>query len=412
MHRSAATCFTRKRKLDFTTVLGLLLRKGVKSLQLMLNEWVLGLAEEAEPVSASAFTQARAHLRHTAFIELNQCAVVEVMYRDDTYRRFKGWRLLAVDGSKVVLPDSADTRASFGQIKYKNSQVEGKRTYAMASVLYDVLNQVALDSVLAPARSYEVKLAMDHIVHTQEDDLIVADRGYAAYVFLAALSRQQRAFVVRCSSGSFGVAQRMLNGEGPDSQIATLRIPAEQKKGALAAQLPLTLQVRLVRIRLKTGENEVLVTSLLDEDRYPVADLVEIYRLRWGIEGFYGVLKTRLDLENFTGKSAESVRQDFYAAVYLTGLESILTADSNAQLAQKELKHPQQVNQAVSFNAIKNEVFALLTGNEAAEVVVEKLERLFLTNPVCCRPERHGLRQKRSDNHLLNYRKRKRKICF
>ncbi len=42
-----------------------------------------------------------------------------------------------------------------------------------------------------------------------------------------------------------------------------------------------------------------------------------LYRLRRGIETFYGLLKTRLALENFTGISAEAVRQDFYATVYL-----------------------------------------------------------------------------------------------
>ena len=50
------------------------------------------------------------------------------------------------------------------------------------------------------------------------------------------------------------------------------------------------------------------------------------YGLRWGIESFYGLNKTRLELENFTGNGAEAVRQDFHATVYLSGLESILTA--------------------------------------------------------------------------------------
>jgi TonB-linked SusC/RagA family outer membrane protein len=91
-------------------------------------------------------------------------------------------------------------------------------------------------------------------------------------------------------------------------------------------------------------------------DRFPTRDFKEIYYLRWGVETFYGTLKGRLDIENFTGKTAESVYQDFYAAIYLTGLESILTQSTNETLAQKETQHPQQVNRSVSFNAIKNVV--------------------------------------------------------
>ncbi|WP_408610393.1 transposase [Beggiatoa alba] len=70
------------------------------------------------------------------------------------------------------------------------------------------------------------------------------------------------------------------------------------------------------------------MTRLRDETLHPTADFKELYRLRWGIETFFGLLKTRLGLENFTGKSAESVYQDFYSTVYLTGVESILTESS------------------------------------------------------------------------------------
>ena len=47
-----------------------------------------------------------------------------------------------------------------------------------------------------------------------------------------------------------------------------------------------------------------------------------------------------------------------------------------------------------------------------SKAVVQKLERLFLMSPTCQRSERDVHRQKRSDNHLLNYQKRGRKICF
>lgn len=118
--------------------------------------------------------------------------------------------------------------------------------------------------------------------------------------------------------------------------------------------MPKALTVRFVRVLLDTGEWEVLVTSLRDEPLYPTADFKALYHLRWGIETFYGILKTRLELENFSGLSVESVKQDFYATLYLTGLESILTADAQAQLDQRPTQHRQTVNRGVAFNIIKN----------------------------------------------------------
>jgi len=85
------------------------------------------------------------------------------------------------------------------------------------------------------------------------------------------------------------------------------------------------IEKRFVWVRLSTGEIEVLVTSRLDEEKYTTQMLKELYHLRWGVEGFFGVLKERLKMDNFTGKTVVSVRQDFFATMFLTGLESVLT---------------------------------------------------------------------------------------
>jgi hypothetical protein len=52
-------------------------------------------------VSSSAFTQARANLKHTAFIALNN-GNVEIYYRDGIYEKYNDLRVLAIDGSKVI----------------------------------------------------------------------------------------------------------------------------------------------------------------------------------------------------------------------------------------------------------------------------------------------------------------------
>ena len=84
----------------------LILKKSMKSIQLILNEFTSTF--DLQTMSNSAFTQARANLKYTAFIELNQKAVVDVMYSDDNIRLYKGMRVLGVDGSKILLPDSPD----------------------------------------------------------------------------------------------------------------------------------------------------------------------------------------------------------------------------------------------------------------------------------------------------------------
>lgn len=411
-HRTTAKAFTRERRLTFPLVVTLLLRKGVKSLQNMVNEAMGWLAEP--PVTGSAFSQARYKLRHTAFIELNEAAVVGTVYAGNDYLTFWGFRVLAVDGSKILLPDTDDVRAAFGTITYSNGKPEiaGEHAYALASVLYDVRNRIALEATLGEAKAYEVDLAVAHLAGTRPGDLLVMDRNYPSYRMLAELTRHGRDFVVRCSAASFAPARRMLNGEGPDSQVVTLTPCAAQAPEIRQLGLAQALRVRFVRVRLSTGEWEVLVTSLLDETRYPTEGFLELYGLRWGLETFYGILKTRLDLENFTGLTAEAVRQDFHATVYLTGLEAILTADAQQHLDAKKTLHPQAVNRAVSFNAIKHHALELLYSDLNTTALAERLTALFLTSPTTDRPQRNPPRKKSSSRALLDFHKRRKKHCY
>src|ERR1035437_8449909 len=148
LHSASENDFTRTRSLPFPLVLTLVMRKSVKSLQNVVNEAMTWL--DQAPVTASAYSQARYKLKHTAFIALNQKAVVDTQYGDGQYLKFKGFRLLAVDGSKIVLPDSLDVREEFGTIAWSNgkdSEIQGDRPYALASVLYDVLIRIAVDAL-------------------------------------------------------------------------------------------------------------------------------------------------------------------------------------------------------------------------------------------------------------------------
>jgi hypothetical protein len=275
-----------------------------------------------------------------------------------------------------------------------------------------VLNRIAVDANLAPAKAYEVDLAIAHLHHTTASDLLLMDRNYPSYRMMAELSHRQRAFVIRCTANSFKTARQLAKGKGLASQVVTLTPPDGQLADIRQRGLPEKITVRFVRVMLTTGEAEILVSSLLDEHVYPSADFATLYRLRWGIETFYGILKTRLALENFTGQSVEAIKQDFYATIYLTGLESVLTDTAQACLDDRNTRHPQTVNRAVSFNAIKNQAFDLLFSNLDTHMLTEQLTTLFLKNPSSQRRERNPPRRKSSPRALLNFQKRKKKHCF
>jgi hypothetical protein len=407
------SAFTRTRKLTFKSVAILILQKSLKSMQNRLNEFFDKLCNDIKPATASAFTQARSNLRHTAFIALNKEGVVDPFYADGIFKKWRNFRLFAIDGSKIVLPASLEIRDEFGAIATtdKYGTRNGEYNAAMASVLYDVLNGIAVDSKLAGCRSSELELAKGHLRHIREGDLLLADRNYPSFEFMASVLAHAGHFVVRCSRGSFREVRQMFDDADTVSRVIKITPHHMNNKRIKGLGLPSELQVRLVRVMLKTGEPEVLITSLLD-DRITPDDFKELYNLRWGIETYYHRLKSHLNLENFSGLTVESVMQDFYAMVFLSGLESVLVTDAQEVLDTKNCKHPQRVNHAVSFNVLKNNIMELLYSNEDLASIVAKMTSLFLASPITARRGRQAPRKVISPSRSLSYQRRGRKIVF
>ena len=202
----------------------------------------------------------------------------------------------------------------------------------------------------------------------------------------------------------------------PDSQVVKLKASRDQHAMLKAAALPLTITLRFVRVYLDTGEMEVLVTSLLDENTYDTEFFKKLYARRWGIETFYGTIKGRLNLENFTGKSVEAILQDFHATIFISALESLITEDAQEHLDQKQTQknneHPQRVNKAVSFNAIKNQVLELFYRQKDPQIILDTLTRLFLQKTISTIEKPDKTRIKSSLRKKYNFHRRKKKICY
>ena len=411
-HKVKDSSFTRVRKLSFINVVLLVLQKGLKSLQNRLNEFFDKFSSIITPATASAFSQARSNLKHTAFIDLNKTAIVDTFYADDVYKKWNNYRILAIDGSKIRLPESEKIKEEFGSVgtsDYKGDP-SGEYNAAIASVLYDVKNRIVLDSIIDPWRSSELALAIRHLEHVKTGDLILSDRNYPGYEYIGSVVKRRADCLIRCSRSSFKEARMMFADSSITSMIATIK-PHMSKKKIAALGLPERLKVRFVRVILSTGEPEVLVTTILDESFSP-NDFKELYHQRWGVETYYHTIKNHLTLENFSGLTVESIKQDFYAMIFMSNLESILTDEAEEILDSRVTQHEQQVNHAVSFNALKNNVIDLLSGEEDLNVVFKKLTMLFMMNPTVKRVDRHVERKTAPKSKLIDFYRRKKKIVY
>jgi hypothetical protein len=420
-HRRRAVDFSRQCRLTFPVLMLLLLQKGLKSLQARLHELFWQLAPDAAlpSVSAGALTHARAKLHASVFIELNQQALLPLVYGPEhgsLLQRWRGHRLLSVDSSLMRLPTSRSVGARFGWVQCANHHGPLERyPQGRVSVLYDVLNELALEARLVASTVAETQLAHEHLGCVRPGDVLLNDRGYTGYSWLAAVQAAGAQCISRASRGSFRAVQELFaRNEAGVSRIVTLSAPKETRQLCQERGWPLEMAVRLVSVRLKSGELEVLVSSLLDPALYPTEEFGSVYWRRWGQETYYGRLKGRLDLEHCSGTTVEAVEQDFQASVLLSNVESVVIGPAQAQLSActAQRRQPVKVNRAVSFHALKSRLIDLLASTLPAERVLAELTQWFESNPVSVRADRAAPRRKPSPSRSYHYQRRVRKIVF
>jgi hypothetical protein len=356
-HRETEKSFTRNRCLTFIVLITFLLNMLKRSQQDELDEFfklLNGTDVAVRIVTKSALTQARKKLKFEAFVELNRVQTC-YFYQSLQPETWMGWRLLAVDGSTLQVPNTPDNLTYFGAwYPAKGSPCP----MARISQMFDVLNAVTVDAAIAPKAVGERDLAAEHFAHLRLNDLVLLDRGYPAFWLFALILKQGAHFCARMKAGSWNIVKDFV-ASGLDEQIVVLQpnyiAQQECKKRKLSAKRML---IRLIRVELEDGEIEVLATSLLDHQTYPVSIFKELYHLRWPVEEQYKVFKTRLELENFSGTSVLAVYQDFHAKVFAANLTAILARPAQEVVAQHSLekKYRCQINMTNALSKMKDTI--------------------------------------------------------
>jgi hypothetical protein len=379
--------FIRDRILTFPVLVSFLINMAKKSLQVSLNDFCVDA--NLQSVTKQAFSKARKKLSPKAFIELNR-KLVEEFYSDNTYLLWEGFRVLAVDGSDLQLPQKENLKTIFGTAKNQSGP-----TLAMAKIsyAYDVLNHLTLDAQIDYCKSSERELAVKHVKEIKQfkndpiNDLYLFDRGYPALGFLFYLHDQKQNYAVRCSiSSCFGrvkqafdegkedVIIRLYANEATDEQIKQLKklTPNLDRKKSY-------IDVRMVVVCLNTGEKELLLTSLLDQNKYPKSVFKGLYNMRWGAEENYKMHKVSFEIENFSGQTELSIKQEVFATVFTANMASLLVDEAQAEVVEenknKSLKHNYKINKRIAVAVLKDKLMiGILDPEIDMEMLCEQLK--------------------------------------
>ena len=125
----------------------------------------------------------------------------------------------------------------------------------------------------------------------------------------------------------------------------------------------------------------------------------QLYFKRWGIETAYDTLKSKFQLENFSGKTEVSVLQDFYATIYLAGFAAICAAEADEAIADngknKVLKYSRKSNRNRIIAKLRDRFWRILLQNNPVlrERMLDRLCTDIAARPESVRPDRSPARK-------------------
>ncbi len=297
----------------------------------------------------SAYCEARNRLPLQIFRELLRETGHHVTEQACRVGLWRGHRIVSVDGSSFSMSDTDELRGLF---HWAPEKLGFELPVSKFVALFDLITGALLDLVPASMRDHELVLVQRVRDLLRPNDVVVADRLYCTYAYLAQLFTEQLHFVIRVPASSRRVDFRphrrhaaAKHWKGPQSiwirrlgkhdQIVEWIKPAEVPPWLpreIWDALPDRLRVRELRYRVTRrgyrSREVTLVTTLLDPQRYPKEAVVELYGRRWQIETNLRHLKTTMRMDVLRCKTVDGIHRELavfgivYNAVRLVMIHS------------------------------------------------------------------------------------------
>lgn len=383
--------FTRDRKLTLERIAGLIINMPKRSLSIEIQEFFDCFGKDLEPSTKGAFSLQRTKLQ-PLFFEVWNKWLVDCFYHyyGAKVKRWRGFRLQAVDGSTAYLMNTKNVIEHFG------TQDNQYVSIPMARVmqLQDILNDITVWGDIRPIKESEQSIMAGRVSNLYKDSITLFDRGYPSYALIYLMNNQEapRRFLMRCKAGFNKEVKQFLQSRKNSKVIklspTTAAIATLREQGYIVTA-ETTITVRMVKVKLSSGEVEVLLTNLYDEKLFTTEDLKYLYGLRWAIETTYSKQKNQQQMEQFSGHRVICIQQDYAAGLFVANLQSLVEKQCENYLhrVNKRRKYRYKINRNISWASLKHNIIKLFLNNEP-EQILRQLQKAFERNIEPIRPGR------------------------
>jgi hypothetical protein len=331
---------------------------------------VSGLAHPGPLPSSSALAQARRRLGVAplkALFELLAGPPAGAL-------RWRGLLVCAIDGTTMSVPDSPANLTRFGY----QSGSHGGSGYPLLRLLAVVVcgTRTLLAASFGSVKTGETSYAPALFGCLRAGMVLLADRNFAAKDLITAITGAGADLLIRCKNSRALPRLATLPDGSWTSMLGGVAIRV------IDAHITVTLSGtdrRTTRYRL--------ITSLLDQHRYPARDLVVLYHQRWEIETIYLELKsTILGGRVLRARTPAGVEQEMYAL--LTAYQVLRLAMADATTGHRGITE-EQASFTIALSTARDQV--IHAANILADTSIDLLGRIgraLLADPLPARRER------------------------
>ena len=320
----------------------------------------------------TALVQARSKISSRVF----QFILNELNKAFPTDNLYKGYHLIAVDGSELQIPlDFSDPDT------LHKSASKGKFLSAFhLNASFDILNNRYLDMIVQGIHSKNEVEAMWKIVERFHDDnaIFIADRNYATWNTMAHIIQSGKSFLIRVKD-IHSISSLLRKFNLPDEEFdLDLHITLTRKQTKDIKSQPekyrflsttstfdfidehnpaYELHFRVVRFKLDGSEEYESIITNLSRDEFSKDEIKEIYNTRWGIELSFRDLKYAADLCAVHAKKRESIQQEIWARMILYNISFIMAhhvVNHKPKVKGKDRKYFYAINKKMAIHHCRN----------------------------------------------------------
>jgi hypothetical protein len=372
--------------------------------------------EASDYASKSALTQARKKLDKALFVDMNKMLAKtgSSMLKEKLY---KGYRLLAVDGTKLYLPASPELKKVYGTVHNQYSE----QCLPVCSLLVDVLNGWMYNGILGTSKTSEKELLFKLLDSIPPNSILLLDRLYPSTELVYELNKRGIKFVIRCSLSWNNEVKKLHASTNESERIVKEALSCRAKRNMKTRgqeTIEAEASYRLVKLKRKPHEVEkiksvlekgqkfreakkveetVILMTSLDESEATSQELMSLYSYRWGVETDINTLKNKLTVELLSSKSSACVAQDFYATLCRFNISKFLYNVASEKLEEqcklKPTKHKRKINMSLTITLAIKGLKIQYSSPDGLEQYEKLACDLLLRFTEASRPNRHEPRQ-------------------